>query len=145
VWVGLASLLFAAGLWAYAVHQHDEFFDSALASKANSICFSTKAELRTVSPLPPSPSFEERARQVERLNESFTRMVRQLRSLGQPGANATFDGWLDDWHEFIAVGANYAEAIRSGDPAICEPAGNRGGPIELNRIARANNMTDCIF
>jgi hypothetical protein len=124
--VGLASLVFVFGFWAYATHQHTEFFDSALASRANSVCASTKAELRTATPLPPSPSFGQRARQVELLNGSVARMVQRLRDLERQGVSSSFDRWLDDWNEFTAVGVDYAEALRSGDPALYEAAGNRG-------------------
>ena len=145
--VGFASFVIAAGFWAYATHTHEEFLDSELASRANNVCADTHANLGTPPPLPPSPSFEDRARRVELLLGELREMVGDLRPLKAPGANDTFDRWLETWGEFVAAGEAYADAIRTADPSVYQPAGNVADPlaIELNKIARANGMDACVF
>jgi hypothetical protein len=145
--VGFASVVIAAGFWAYATHTHAEFFDSKLAFRANGVCADTHADLGSPPPLPPSPSFEDRARRVELLTERLYEMIGDLRSLEEPGANDTFDRWLEIWREFVTAGEAYADAIRTGEPSVYEPAGNVADPlaIELNEIARANGMDACVF
>jgi hypothetical protein len=145
--VGFASVVTAAGIWAYATHTHEEFFDSELASRVNGVCADTYANLGSPPPLPPSPSFEDRARRVELLTEGLREMIGDLRSLEAPGANDTFDRWLETWREFVAAGEAYADAIRTRDPSVYEPAGNVADPlaIELNEVARANGMDACVF
>lgn len=145
--VGLASVFIAAGFWAYATHTHEEFFDSELASRANGVCADAHENLGSPPPLPPTPTFEDRARRVELLTEGLREMVGDLRSLEAPGANDTFDRWLQTWGEFVAAGETYADAIRTGDPTVYEPAGNVADPlaIELSEIARANGMDACVF
>jgi hypothetical protein len=145
--VGFASVVAAAGFWVYATHTHAEFFDSKLASRANGVCADTHANLGSPPPLPPSPTFEDRARRVELLTESMREMIGDLRSLAEPGANDTLDRWLETWREFMTAGETYADAIRTGEPSVYEPAGNVADPlaIELNEIARANGMDACVF
>ena len=147
LWIGLASVVTATGLWAYATHTHDELFDTDLASRADRVCASARAELGSPPPLPPSPTFEARASRVEELTTSLRRMVADLRALEPPGSNATFDRWLEVWAEFVAAGEAYADAIRTGDPTLCEPAGDVADlfAVELARIADANGMTACNF
>ncbi|MPZ93143.1 MAG: DUF2516 family protein [Actinobacteria bacterium] len=143
----LVGALWVFGMWAYLTHGQDEFFNPELAAQANAICADAKAELGELPPLPDSPTFEERARTVERTIPIYEGMVDRLRALAGRGENATFDEWLNDWHEFIQVGPNYADAIRTGDPAVFEPAGNAGDEpaSAINDVARANQMRACVF
>jgi hypothetical protein len=150
LWVGgglLVAALWVFGLWRYLVHTHDEFFDASLAREANAVCAATKADLGAPPPASPSVTFEERAQRVETLTHAIRRMSARLRTLREPGETEAFDRWLELWSEVGVLGHDYAEAIRTGDPAVYEPAGNRidEPTIELNQIARANGMEDCVF
>lgn len=122
-------------------------FPPSLASQANEICADTQTDLGTRPPLPSSPSFEQRAARVESLSDAFEGLTSKLRALQNVGITPSFDDWLATWSRFIEIGRTYAVAIRSGDPAVYEPAGNLGDPlaVELNRTARENAMPDCIF
>ena len=139
--------LWLFGAWAYVTHGNDEFFHPKLAREATSVCTDAKSALANLPPLPDSPTFDQRAESVERSATILETMVANLRSLEVPGENDAYDEWLDHWREFIDAGRSYADAIRTGDPAVYEPAGNAGDrpATEVNTIARANDMEACVF
>lgn len=143
----LLAALWIFGMWAYLTHDHEEFFDSDLAPRANSLCVDAQDELAALPSLPDSPTFEERARSVERTSRIFEGLVTDLRTLAPPGDNSSYDQWIEDWHEFVQVGVDYADAIRTGDPGVFEPAGNAGDEpaTAINDVARANDMPACVF
>jgi hypothetical protein len=144
---GLLGGMWVFGMWAYVTHGHDEFFDPGLARKANSICTEAKAELAQLPRLPEAPTFDQRAESVERTIPVFNDMLTRLRALATPGENRDYDRWIERWRDLIEVAQPYADAIRTGDPARYEPAGDVGDrpARELNAIARANDMDACIF
>lgn len=88
-----------------------------------------------------------RLRSVERTSAILKALVARLRTLAQPGENDTYDQWIEDWHEFLQVGVNYAHALRTGDPAVFEPAGNAGDEpaTAINNVAQANEIPACVF
>ncbi|HEX8100901.1 MAG TPA: hypothetical protein VF660_11995 [Actinomycetota bacterium] len=141
------SALWLIGGWIYINHGHKEFLDAALAQRANVICAEAKADLANQPPLSASPTYAERADRVERSVPVYEAMLRRLRSLSPRGRNGDYDHWLDVWNEFISVARPYADAIRTGDPKIYVPVGNRGDrpATEVNEIAEANRMPACIF
>ena len=143
----LIAGLWLAGGWAYLTHGHDEFFDDALTQEAIVVCADAKAALEDVPPLGDAPSFDDRADRVQRSLPIYEDMVTRLRSLRAPDENEAFDHWLQHWRDYLDTGRAYADAIRTGDPDIYEPAGNAGDrpATEMNSIARVNNMDACIF
>ena len=150
LWVVVAlvlSPLWLLGTWAYVTHGHEEFFDKTLAERANAVCADAKDEQDGLPSLPNSPTFDERADAVERTIPIYKEMLGRLRALEAPGENTAYDEWLRHWRKFIEVGVTYADAIRTEDPAVFEPAGNAGDEpaTEMNSIARANDMHACFF
>ena len=119
----------------------------SLAARADAICKDAQGELAKLPALPTSPTFEDRAHVVEVRIPIFATMVEHLRKLAEPGASAAYDEWMRYWNEFLPVGSVFADALRTGDPSLYEPAGNLGDEpaIGFNSIARANGMTDCVF
>jgi hypothetical protein len=126
-------------------HSSARFSDPTLAERADAICAATNDELASRPPLSSSPSFEERAQRVEGLADTYERMAEELRALEPAGRDAGFDRYLTTWESFIAAGRRYADAIRTGDPRVYQPAGNQADAPnrELDEIARVNGMTAC--
>lgn len=150
-----------AGTFAYTMHTHEprgpagrpiaEFQmlldDPELVRRADSVCAAARRVLRRPPPLPEKATFERRARRVERATRLVARMVRKLRRLEAAGQNDAYDFWIENWNRYNASGRAYADAIRTGDPAIYEPAGNAGDApnTAVNLVAGANGMSSCIF
>jgi len=145
--VGGAVAVWVLGFFLYATHGHDEFFDDRLAARAEPVCARAQEKLRTDESLPEDPTGEDRAQVVERTTEVFAQMRDELRQLQRPGTNESFDEWLRTLDEYVELGPRFAAALRTGNPDIYEPVGNEGDrPATLmNRIARANDMDDCVF
>jgi len=150
LWVAgvLVAGLALVGAWLYVTAEnHDETIPPRLAESANSVCRDAHAEHDALSELPGSATFEERAQRVERTLAIFERMVGRLRALDEGNRNATYDTWLDHWDEYISAGPAYADAIRTGDPSIYEPAGNEGDApaVAFNTMAKENGIDACVF
>ena len=120
---------------------------SELMSRAEGVCSEGKTELADLPPPPESPTVEQRAKGVERMTSVFERLVARLRELAEPGENATYDQWIEDWRDFLQVGPKYAAALRTGDPAVYKRAGNAGDKpaVLTNWFARVNEINTCIF
>ena len=118
-----------------------------LAQKVSSICADAQAQHGALPPLPDSPTFQQRARKVEQAAAIFEVTVARLRRVLDPGQHGSYDRWLEDWREYLKVGPRFADALRTGNPAIYEPAGNAGDKLYamINNFSRFQDMSACIF
>lgn len=146
VGIGAVAALWTFGFWTYLTHEH-AFFDARVVREVSAICKDARAELQRAPRLPPSPASDDRADLVEAWIPIYERMVERLRQLVPPGKDPGYDEWVRDWREFMDVGPRYADALRTGDPAVYEPIGNEGDrPVsEANAVARDNGMEACVF
>ncbi len=145
--LSLVAVVFLTGGCRPASHgQQRRFSDAGLARRADATCARGKADIARLAPAPPSASFEERAQRVEQGADALDRVVGALRALAPAGQDAAFDHYVTTWQQFNVVGRQYATAIRTGDPSVYQPAGNRGDAmtVELNRIAKANGLSSCL-
>lgn len=149
VWVvvPVALVLAGIGVIAYSHRAESRLFDPSLAARADAICKDAQGALAKLPALPSNPTFEDRAHAVEIRIPTYETMVRRLRRLAEPGASPAYDEWIGYWNEFLPIGPVFADALRTGDPSVYEPAGNLGDEpaIGYNTIARTNGMMDCIF
>lgn len=116
-----------------------------LVEAANEVCAAAQRVVEADPPAGENASFEERARIVERLADLYDRTATDLESLPGAAESDSFLGWAAAWHEFADLGRRYADAIRTGNPAIYEPAGDAADePARaLSAYARDNRLTEC--
>jgi hypothetical protein len=150
VWVAvvlLAGISMATG-WLIVTAQRDaEPVPPGVVERANEVCTDAHAELAELPELPDSPTYEQRARAVERGLAVFEATVARLRALIARGRNSTYDEWLDRWDELNGAGAAYADAIRTGDRSVYEPAGDAadGPATAVASMASTHGMNACVF
>jgi len=140
------ATLWVLGLWAYINHEPPSFFPNELATRAAAACREVLREFPSAPRLGPLPTFEERAERVESLLELDRALIARLRTIPGEDSSPEFQSWLDDYEAWVAIGQEYADAIRTGDPDVYVPAGNRGDrpQIELSRTASANGVLVCL-
>ena len=145
--IGVGAVLWVAGVIQYVSHDDPGGFigDRAFAEAANAACenvFSTSAP-----PAGPNATFDERADAVE---ESHARLVALVDKLGTLPVDATDQDevawWIARWRQFLAIGPEYAAAIRTGDPDIYTQVGDLGDEParDVNDWARNNDIEACI-
>jgi hypothetical protein len=144
--IGVGSVLWVVGLILYVDHPGGFIGDSAFAEAANEACenaFSTFP--------PPSgadATFDERADAVE---ESHARLVALVDALGTLPVDATdrdeVAWWIARWRQFLAIGPEYAAAIRTGDRDIYRQIGDLGDEParDVDDFARNNGIGACMI
>jgi len=86
------------------------------------------------------------ARKITAATDGLVKVVAGLRQLEPSAASRVeVDKWLDNWDAFIAVGRNYAAALRTGDPSKYQAIAKRGEApaTAIRTFARANRIDKC--
>jgi hypothetical protein len=145
--IGVGAVLWVAGLILYVGHDHPGGFigDSAFAEAANEACENTFSTL--APPAGPDATFDERADAVEKSHARLVALVDVLRTLPVDATDRDeVAWWIARWRQFLAIGPEYAAAIRTGDPDIYTQIGDLGDEParDVNEFARNNDIGACI-
>ena len=124
----------------------DRLTDRAFARAADARCAETGTALgEGIGKALQGPAEVER---IERITSAWERTASDLRALPVVSADAPLvDRWLTTWDRWVALGHEYAEALRVGASedatAVLDEAA--APKAELRRFALVNEMDDCAF
>ena len=145
--IGVGSILWVAGLVLYVGHDHPGDFigDSGFVQAANDACESA------LSTFPPpagaDTTLDERADPVEASHARLAALVDELETIPVEATDRdAVAWWIARWRQLLAIGPEYAAAIRTGDPDVYTPIGNLGDEParEVNEFARNNDISACV-
>lgn len=129
----------------------DELADRTFPRQAEEICAVAVARFEELPFASQAASAVERAREVERSNEIFDEMVRDLRTVvptDPPEANEAVLEWLDDWDTYLDDRRAYvADLYEDPHARFLETA--KGGPNKgitraITGFAQVNRMDSCV-
>ncbi|HJR97440.1 MAG TPA: hypothetical protein VJ979_05995 [Actinomycetota bacterium] len=112
--VGVWSVLWVAGLILYVGHDHPGGFigDSAFVEAANEAC--EKAFSTSAPPVRADATLDERADAVEEGHARLVALVDELSTVPVDARDRDeVAWWIAKWRQFLAVGPEYAAAIRT--------------------------------
>lgn len=141
--------LFAFSPWARDIFQapdqiEDEMYNAAIENR----CAQMVAELETFPSVRSATGPDDRADNIERVNESLQRMRRDLAALegGTSDDHALILRWLDDWDFYIEDRVTHVERLRTeGDVRFLNT--ERDGIFiaeRMNGFARVNEIRSCL-
>jgi len=146
--VGVGVVLLIGGLLSYVRHDHPGGFidDRAFVEAANAACRNTRSALPP--PAGESATLEDRAETVEEIYALFDALVADLADLPVVEMDREeVAWWIARWRQFLAIGPEYAAAIRTGDPEVYTVIGDLGDDPsrEANEFADRNGLDACVF
>lgn len=121
--------------------------DTNFLAKSERICDNVVPTLRAERKPERKLSDDEVANRIDEVANKLTVMVSDLRDLPVAAADqAAAKRWLANWDKYIAVGRQYADAIRDGDGEVAEQVRRRGDDADraLGRFASGNRIDSCI-
>jgi hypothetical protein len=128
--------------------------DAAFVDAANRACKPRLEPLRAARPQLGTPeaknpgSEDKVAGQVDHIVSELRALESEVRALPvAPDQRAAVDGWLTDWHQYVAFGQQYADALRAHEVKTYNSiagASTESGQ-RANLFAKANGMADCQF
>jgi hypothetical protein len=145
--IGVGSVLWLAGMDLYVGHDHPAGFigDSAFAEAANEAC--EKAFSTFAPPAEADATFDERADAVEQSHARLVALVDELSTVPVDAPDRDeVAWWIARWQQFLAIGLEYAAAIRTGDRDVYAPIGDLGDEParDVNEFARNNDIGACV-
>jgi hypothetical protein len=144
--IGVVAVLWVAGLLLYVRHDHPGGFidDDAFVEAANTACrdaFSTFPP-----PAGEDATFDERADAVDESHARLGVLVDELAVLSvDPTDRQEVAWWIARWRQFLAVGPEYAAAIRTGNRDAYTVIGDLGDEPagDINEFAENNDIEAC--
>ena len=125
--------------------------DAGFTSRADAVCAEALPKLRKDRP----ESREETgtpaafAARVERAAQGLTAVATDLRAIpvATTGGSAEVGHWLDDSDAYIAVGHQYADAVRAKDDARSKVLAAKGQALSkrIFVFSKGNDMPSCTF
>lgn len=125
--------------------------DAAFTSRADAVCAASLPKLREDRP----ESREDTgtpaafAARIERAAAGLTAVATDLRAIpvATAGEGAEVDRWLDGWDAYIAVGHQYADAVRAKDDEQSKELAAQGQTLakRIFAFAKGNDMPSCTF
>lgn len=125
--------------------------DAGFTGRANTLCAAALPKLREDRPESKEPTGTPAAfaARIERAADGLTAVAADLRAIpvATTGEGAEVDRWLDDWDAYIAIGHQYADAIRAKDDKRSGELGSQSQALAKRVFAfsKGNDMPACIF
>ena len=125
--------------------------DAGFTGRADAVCAAAIPKLREDRPesREDTGTPEAFAARIERAAAGLTAVAADLRGIpvATAGEGAEIDRWLDDWDAYIAVGHQYADAIRAEDDKQSKEFGSQGQALAKRVFAfsKGNDMPSCTF
>lgn len=125
--------------------------DARFTSRADAACKAALPELRKDRPESREPTGTPAAfaGRIERAAAGLTAVARDLRDIPVATAaeGAEIDRWLDDWDAYIAIGHQYADAVRAKDDKQSEGLSAQGQVLakRIFAFSKGNDMPSCTF
>ena len=145
---GAGSVLWVAGLILYVGHDHPGGFigDSAFMEAANDACEDALSTFP--APATEDATFDESADAVQETHARLVALVDELGTLPVGAADQDeVAWWIARWRQFLAIGPEYAAAIRTGNRDVYAPIGDLGDEPaqDVNEFARNNDIRACVI
>jgi hypothetical protein len=121
--------------------------DPAFVRQANAVCRTTVPKLRAPDRKGPSTT-DLKPTTINATADGLAAVAAELRTLPvQPDDQARVRAWLADWDRFIAVGHQYAAAVKAGDDERYTQIDDDAIDLaqRIGRFARGNRIDECIL
>lgn len=122
--------------------------DESFIAAANDACRQVVPKVREARDRLERPEEDELIASVEESADAFAELVKQLRAIDVDAADrADVSSWLDDFDRYVALGGQYADALRSQDQERIQEVSERSDTVgrELHAFAVANDLDECRF
>jgi hypothetical protein len=146
--IGVAAVLWIGGMILYVGHDHPGGFidDEGFVGAANILCRDTRAALPP--PAGVSATLEDRARTLDIITIRFSALIDDLADVPVAASDEVeVAWWIARWRQFLAIGPEYAAAIRTGNRDVFTSIGDLGdAPArDVNDFASRNGLKACVF
>jgi hypothetical protein len=121
--------------------------DPAFVRQANTVCRTAVAKLRAPDRKAPSTT-ELKPATIDATAEGLAAVAAELRTIEVRAEDeARVQAWLADWDRFIAVGHQYATAVKAGNEESYTKIDDEAVDLaqRIGRFARGNRIDECIL
>jgi hypothetical protein len=121
--------------------------DPAFVRQANTVCRTTVPKLRAPDRRGPTTT-ELTPATIDATADGLAAVAAELRTLPVRAADqARVQAWLADWDRFIAVGRQYAAAVKAGDDERYTKIDDEAIDVaqRIGRFARGNRIDECVL